>query len=137
MKDDSTSDQDKTTRARDGRSYEVGYGKPPKASQFKKGKSGNPFGRPRGTQSFRALVAKAMKRLVTVRGPNGARRITGMQALADNYAALAINGNLKAAQFLVHMLPPEFSEPTELPQTRVTVRFVRPVDTDKNPNIGE
>lgn len=26
--------------------YEVGYGKPPKYSQFKKGKSGNPKGRP-------------------------------------------------------------------------------------------
>jgi hypothetical protein len=136
MKEDSSNDYDKAA-LRGGQPYEVGYGKPPKARQFKKGQSGNPFGRPSGTQSFRALVAKAMKRLVTVRGPNGARRITGMQALADNYVALAINGNLKAAQFLVQMLPPEFSEPAELPQTRVTVRFVRPGDTDKDPKIDE
>ncbi|MBL4544643.1 MAG: hypothetical protein JKP95_01895 [Oceanicaulis sp.] len=27
--------------------YEVGYGKPPKATQFKKGQSGNPRGRPK------------------------------------------------------------------------------------------
>jgi hypothetical protein len=27
--------------------YEVGYGKPPRTSQFKKGESGNPSGRPR------------------------------------------------------------------------------------------
>jgi Family of unknown function (DUF5681) len=27
--------------------YEVGYGKPPKTSQFKKGESGNPSGRPK------------------------------------------------------------------------------------------
>ena len=29
--------------------YKVGYGKPPKATQFKKGKSGNPRGRPKGS----------------------------------------------------------------------------------------
>ena len=27
--------------------YEVGYGRPPKSGQFKKGQSGNPKGRPR------------------------------------------------------------------------------------------
>ena len=29
--------------------YKVGYGKPPKATQFRKGKSGNPRGRPKGS----------------------------------------------------------------------------------------
>jgi hypothetical protein len=28
--------------------YEIGYGKPPKHTQFKKGRSGNPNGRSRG-----------------------------------------------------------------------------------------
>ena len=30
--------------------YEIGRGRPPKASRFRKGESGNPEGRPRGTQ---------------------------------------------------------------------------------------
>ena len=32
--------------------YEVGYGKPPKDKQFKKGQSGNPKGRTKGTKNF-------------------------------------------------------------------------------------
>jgi hypothetical protein len=31
--------------------YEVGYGKPPKASRFRPGQSGNPAGRPRGSKN--------------------------------------------------------------------------------------
>src|ERR1700721_384432 len=33
--------------------YEVGYGRPPKASQFPAGRSGNPKGRPKGARNKR------------------------------------------------------------------------------------
>lgn len=36
--------------SRDGNDYEIGYGKPPKSTQFQKGQSGNPNGRPPGTR---------------------------------------------------------------------------------------
>jgi hypothetical protein len=42
--------------------YEVGYGKPPQNTRFKKGMSGNPKGRPKRTasakQSFHEVFAK-------------------------------------------------------------------------------
>ena len=32
--------------------YEVGYGKPPKANQFRKGRTGNPRGKRRGEENL-------------------------------------------------------------------------------------
>jgi hypothetical protein len=41
-------------------SYEVGYGKPPKATRFTSGQSGNPNGRPPGSESTRAIVRRVL-----------------------------------------------------------------------------
>ena len=45
------SKQQKHQRRAEPGSYEVGYGKPPKHTQFKKGQSGNPKGRPKQVQA--------------------------------------------------------------------------------------
>lgn len=59
-------------KKRSGGHYDVGYGKPPKHSQFKKGQSGNRQGRPRGAvnkvteDSVLATVSREVNRLVPV-----------------------------------------------------------------------
>lgn len=45
--------------------YEVGYGKPPKRTRFKKGQSGNPKGRPKGAKGFTASLKREMESKVT------------------------------------------------------------------------
>jgi hypothetical protein len=47
-------------------SYEIGKGRPPKASQWKKGQSGNPRGKARGPLSDSELIERLFRRLVEV-----------------------------------------------------------------------
>lgn len=46
--------------------YEVGYGKPPKATQFKKGVSGNPKGRSKRPLDFDEALLREAKTLITL-----------------------------------------------------------------------
>jgi hypothetical protein len=52
----------------DGGAYEVGYCKPPRAHQWKRGQSGNPKGRARGSRNFDYAKAHAeIARMLGVR----------------------------------------------------------------------
>ena len=53
--------------------YEVGYGKPPRNAGFKKGQSGNPRGRPPGSENLTTLLNEALNEPVTIT-ENGQRR---------------------------------------------------------------
>lgn len=56
--------------------YEVGYGKPPKETQFQKGRSGNPRGRPKKAPDFNRELIRESQTLITI-NENGRRiRIT-------------------------------------------------------------
>lgn len=46
--------------------FEVGYGKPPKHTRFKKGKSGNPTGRPKKAQDFDAALLREARSPITI-----------------------------------------------------------------------
>lgn len=87
-------------------SYEVGYGKPPVHSQFKKGQSGNPRGRRRDTAQERArgLVLKEAYRLVTVREGDNVISIPALQAILRSQVALAAKGNGPAQRAFVKMV---------------------------------
>jgi len=64
-----------------GRDYEVGYGKPPRNTQFKKGQSGNPRGRPSGSKNLATLVSVALNEPVIVVENGGRRKITKREAI--------------------------------------------------------
>ena len=48
------------------RDYQVGYGKPPRHTRFKRGQSGNPRGRPREAKNLPTLLTEALNERVIV-----------------------------------------------------------------------
>ena len=70
--------------------YKVGYKKPPLHTRFKKGQSGNPSGRPKGSKNFSTLLAEALNEPVVVTEDGRRRRISkrelGLKQLANKFA---------------------------------------------------
>jgi hypothetical protein len=75
--------------------YDVGYGKPPKATQWQKGQSGNPKGKKRGMKSFKELFLDAAKKKITVKDANGLKEVSQLEALFAFTFTHAIKGNYK------------------------------------------
>ena len=84
-------------------SYEVGYAKPPKHSQFKKGQSGNPRGRPREAKSLNVIVREVMLEKVAIRTAKGEKRVSRAEALVLKNLELATKGNGRALEKLLQL----------------------------------
>jgi len=76
--------------------YKIGYGKPPKSGQFKRGKSGNPKGRPKGSLKLAADLAAELSEQITVREDGKARRVSKQRALIKSLMAKALQGDVRA-----------------------------------------
>jgi hypothetical protein len=81
--------------------YRVGYGRPPRSTQFKPGQVGNPKGRPRGSANARTVVERALKKQITVRKGKKTCKMSMLEALADTYAIKAVQGDRHAAGVLI------------------------------------
>ena len=77
----------------------VGYGRPPKASQYKKGQSGNPHGRPRKTPGRQGAATRVFGEIQRLSGqPKGARvRYTTLEVIVMTLKQLAAAGHSSAS----------------------------------------
>lgn len=83
---------------------EVGYGKPPARSQFKKGKSGNPRGRPKGKPNISTVLKKILDETVVI-NENGQRRlVTKLEATFEQLINQAVRGNVPASRELIKLV---------------------------------
>lgn len=84
--------------------YTVGYGKPPKGSQFPPGRSGNPNGRPRKTEpTFDEELLAMMEQPIPINEQGQRRVVPYRQALVRTLCAKALNDS-KAAFALLRYL---------------------------------
>ena len=82
----------------------VGYKTPPVHSRFKKGTSGNPKGRPKGSGSIAGLIDKVFNGLVhaTVQGQR--RRMRKIEAILFQVASKAMAGDPQAIKLAIELM---------------------------------
>ena len=86
--------------------YEVGRGKPPQHTQFVKGKSGNPKGRPKGSRNFATVIQNELKRRIAVNEDGKRKKITKREAVAKQLVNKAAAGDPKILPVLLNEARP-------------------------------
>ena len=86
------------------RDYEVGYGKPPRSTRFKKGQSGNPRGRSSGSKNLSTLLSEALNEPVIIAENGRRRRINKRQAIIKQLVNQSANGDWRAVKMLLEIL---------------------------------
>ena len=92
--------EDRSSPAPDG-DYSVGYGRPPTATRFKHGHSGNPKGRPKGSKNFSTHFEEELSQQVTLVENGKRRRMTKRQALAKQLTNKALSNDARAAALVL------------------------------------
>jgi hypothetical protein len=104
----------------------VGYKHPPQEHQFRRGQSGNPNGRPKGTRNFKSELREELNELIRVRDGDREIEVSKQRALIKRLVASAIEGNERAAATLLGICVRAFADAddddaAEVPEDREIV----------------
>jgi hypothetical protein len=81
----------------------VGYKNPPKDTQFKPGKSGNPSGRPKGSRNLRTDLMEELDAKIVVTEGGQQRTISKQQALVKAMMAKGMKGDTSAGKAIFNL----------------------------------
>ncbi len=82
----------------------VGYCRPPRATRFRPGRSGNPRGRPRKPKPVQDLLATELRRRVVIRENGREQRIPKLELVMKRLVNDAIQGNHPAVRLLIDLI---------------------------------
>jgi hypothetical protein len=110
------------TRRTPKKNYPVGYKRPPVASQFQKGTSGNQQGRRRRSSSYFEALFAVLRETVLINENGARRRVTKQQAIWIRVTNAAATGDKKAGKLLAR-----YQDTRKLAKSRVpaTITIVR------------
>jgi hypothetical protein len=83
--------------------YEVGFGKPPRHSQFLPGQSGNPRGRPKGVRSFATEVQALLRAPVNVVRDGKAQQVSTQEGALWRLREKVLVGDLRALSLFLEL----------------------------------
>jgi hypothetical protein len=81
----------------------VGYGRPPKATQFKKGQSGNPKGRPKGSRPVGAVLQEILGQRISVTENGRTRRLPALEVMLRRLANDAMRSEPVALKLILSL----------------------------------
>ena len=84
--------------------YAVGYGRPPRATQFASGKSGNPKGRPKGSRTVGAILQDILRQKIAVTENGKTRRLAALEVMLRRLVNDAMRSDAKAMKLLLALV---------------------------------
>jgi uncharacterized protein DUF5681 len=86
------------------RTYQIGYAKPPSATRFRKGESGNPAGRPRSSKNLSTILEEELEQRVIIRENGKQKIVTKRRASLKQFINKALAGDPRTLQLLLNYL---------------------------------
>ncbi len=127
----------------------VGYCRPPRATRFRPGQSGNPRGRPRKPKPIQELLATELRQRAPVRENGREQKVQKLELVVKRLVHDAIHGNYQAVRLLIDLIKvtEESSDPGLADRTigelnaedrEILARYFRPVDAaaESGPDDG-
>jgi hypothetical protein len=84
--------------------YEVGYGRPPKASQFRPGQSGNPTGARKGGKTIGVRLQELINAKVAVTESGRTRRLPRLDVMLHRLSNDAMRGDQRALKHILEFV---------------------------------
>lgn len=117
--------------------YKIGYGKPPKKSQWKTGQSGNSKGRPKGSKNLKSYLSQELMEPVFVKEGGKTKTVTKQQAMVKGLVAAAMKGNVKAcskvidltAQLVPHLIELVMTTDLSAEDQKILVEYEKKIET--------
>jgi hypothetical protein len=82
----------------------IGHGNPPRRSQFKKGQSGNPRGRPKGRKDINTILRERLNKRIKIREGGRTKTVSVLEAKIIQLTKLMLEGDEKATNLILKLL---------------------------------